>query len=157
MMALPSWSLAPWVPMWQKDLPRILRLAQLQPTETFYDLGCGNGKTVLYVAEHCSGQAIGVELAWPLWLVCKFRQWRSGRTNVQFYWRNLFRINLATADVVYVFGMPEKLRHTLRLKLERELKPGSRVISYVFPIVGWQPTIVDKPGQQAITIFLYQR
>lgn len=155
--ALAGWSFAPWVPIWSKDLPRAFALMQLRPGEVFYDLGCGDGKTVLYAATHYDVSAIGIELSLPLWLVCKVRQtWRRPR-GVQFKFGNLFRLDLSEADVVYVFGMPAKLQHKLRSKLERELKPGSRVVSYTFPIAGWQETIKDKPTAKDIAIYLYQR
>lgn len=155
--AIAGWSFAPWVPIWSKDLPRVFALAQLKPGEVFYDLGCGNGKTVFYAAEQQAANAIGVELSFPLWLTCRLRQaWRR-TPYVTFKLGNLFRQNLSSADVIYVFGMPEKLQHKLRAKLERELKPGSRVVSYTFPITGWQPTKVDKPSPKDISIYLYQR
>lgn len=149
-------SFAPWVPTWKKDLPRIFRLAQLQPGEVFYDLGCGNGKVVVYAVRHYAVQAIGVELSVPLWCYCVVRRWLAGATNAQFRFGNLFRQNLTNADVVYVFGMPQSLQKKLLAKLQRELKPGARVISYTFAIHGLQPVAVDKPTPKDITIYLYQ-
>jgi cyclopropane fatty-acyl-phospholipid synthase-like methyltransferase len=52
----------------------IFKLANLQPGEKFYDLGCGNGKVVIYAAKNFPIEAIGVELAFPLYLICKIRQ-----------------------------------------------------------------------------------
>lgn len=155
--AVAGWSFAPWVPIWTKDLPRVFALANLRPGEIFYDLGCGNGKTVLYAAQHYNVTAIGIELSLPLWLVCKLRQLWRRPLGTKFKLGNLFRENLSTANVVYVFGMPAKLQHKLRSKLEQELKPGSRVISYTFPIAGWPETIKDKPTAKDMAIYLYDR
>lgn len=158
-VAIGAWSMAPWVPAWRKDLSRIMALAQLKPGEIFYDLGCGNGKVVLYAAEHFAVNAVGVEIAWPLWLVCKIRaiQSRQKSGQVKFILGNLFKQDLRQADVVYVFGMPKKLQDKLRTKFERELKPGARVISYAFHVEGWTPAKTDKPTPQDMSIFLYQR
>lgn len=155
--AIAGWSFAPWVPIWSKDLPRVFALARLKPGEIFYDLGCGNGKTVFYAAEQYAAKAIGIELSFPLWLTCRLRQIVRRTPRVTFKLGNLFRQDLSSVDVIYVFGMPEKLQHKLRAKLERELKPGSRVVSYTFPIAGWQSTKVDKPSPKDISIYLYQR
>lgn len=154
--AIAAHSFAPWVPTWKKDLPRIFKLAQLQPGERFYDLGCGNGKVVIYAARHYQVRAIGVELSLPLWLYCVGRKFLARLPNASFRFGSLFRQNLKDADVIYVFGMPEKLQHKLLAKLQAELQPGTRVISYTFAIKGLEPVVVDKPTPTDITIYLYK-
>jgi hypothetical protein len=42
-------------------------------------------------------------------------------------------------------------------KLQKEIKPGARVISYAFEIPGWDPIIVDKPAKDKIAIFVYEK
>ncbi|MFA6551264.1 MAG: SAM-dependent methyltransferase [Patescibacteria group bacterium] len=152
-----AFSFAPWVPCWHKDLARIFKLAQLKTGEIFYDLGCGNGKTVIYAADKFKAKAIGVEFALPLYFICRIRQIAGGKNNVVFKWKNLFNENLADADVVYFFGVPDSIKLKLKEKLERELKPGARVISYVFSVPGWTPAVVDKPTPDAADIYLYFR
>jgi len=156
-LALSSLSLAPWVPTWKKDLPRIFKLADLKPNQIFYDLGCGNGKTVIYAAENYNAQAIGLEMALPLYLVCKFRQLFHWRKNLDFKWKNLFKENLSQADVIYVFGLPKAIQGKLIQKFEQELKPGAKVISYVFPFTSWVPKIIDRPQPNDIAIYLYEK
>lgn len=151
-----SLSLAPWVPSRKKDLPRIFKLAGLKPGEKFYDLGCGNGRLAIYAANNFQAQAIGVELALPLYFVCVIRRLFNGNKLLIFKLKNLFKENLSSADVVYIFGMPDKLKTKMREKLERELKLGARVITYAFPIKDWTPEIVDKPNERDISIYLYK-
>ena len=155
-VALAGLSFAPWVPAWKKDLPRIFKLAQLKPGEVFYDLGCGNGKVVLYANKNFQAKAIGLEISLPMYLTCKIRQIFNYNRNLSFKLKNLYHQYLSNADVVYFFGMPDKVEK-LRAKLEKELKPGSRVVSYVFPVVGWQEIAKDKPNPKDIAIYLYQR
>ena len=50
----------------------------------------------------------------------------------------------------------EQLKAKLKYKLEKELKPGTRVISYAFPIEGWQPKLISKPKPTEVTIYLYK-
>lgn len=152
-----AFSFAPWVPCFNKDLARIFKLAQFKTGEIFYDLGCGNGKTVVYAADRFKIKAIGVEFALPLYFACKIRQIAGRKNNVVFKWKNLFKENLANADVVYFFGVPDSIKLKLREKLERELKPGARVISYVFSVSDWIPDIIDKPTPDAASIYLYRR
>ncbi|OGF18630.1 hypothetical protein A3G56_02310 [Candidatus Falkowbacteria bacterium RIFCSPLOWO2_12_FULL_45_10] len=135
----------------------MFKLANLQAGEVFYDLGCGSGQVVFYAARQFQARAIGVELALPLYLICQLKKIIIGAVDVQFRWKNLFAENLSGADAVYFFGMPHSIAAKLKFKLERELKPGARVVSYVFPIPGWQPGIIDKPTAKAAAVYLYRR
>lgn len=148
-------SFAPWVPVWKKDLPRIFGLANLQKGETFYDLGCGDGKTVVYAAREHGAQAIGVELAFPLYFVCMIRKWLNRQYDINFRFGNLFNQNLSDADVIYVFGMPKTLQQKLCAKIKKEVKSGTRIVSYIFPIEGLTPTKMDKPSQEEHKVYLY--
>jgi len=147
-------SFAPWVPAWKKDLPRIFELAKLKPGEIFYDLGCGNGKVVLYARKNFQAKAIGLEISVPMYLICKIRQIFNYNKNLVFKFKDLYQEDLSQADVVYFFGVAGKLEK-LKEKLAKELKPGCRVISYVFPMPGWEPVAVSKPKPTDIAVYLY--
>lgn len=155
-IALAGISFAPWVPTWQVDVERSLRLAGLQPGETFYDLGCGNGK-VVFAAANLGAHATGIEIAWPLYLWCQLSKVIRRQPLAQFRLGNLFKADLRQVDVVYVFGMPDNLKHKLAKKLLAELKPGSRVVSYAFRIPGLPNEMKDKPTPKQMSIYLYRR
>lgn len=153
--ALAGISFAPWVPAWKKDLPRIMRLADLQPGQTFYELGCGDGKVVFYAARNFDAQVIGLEISLILFGICKLKQLFYKNKNLAIKYKNLFKQNLRDADVVYFFGMPDKISQKLRKKLDAELRPGTKVISYAFEVSGWSPVAVDKPRPNDVSIYLY--
>lgn len=155
-LAIAGISFAPWVPTWQVDVDRALRLAQLKPGEVFYDLGCGDGKAV-FAAAKLGAKATGIEIAWPLYLFCLVKKVIQHQPLVKFKLGNLFNLDVSDADVVYIFGMPRTIQQKLRDKLERELKPGTRVLSYAFPIHGWEPITRDKPTPKQLSIYLYKR
>lgn len=148
-------SFAPWVPIRGRDLKRIFSLANLRPGQVFYDLGCGDGKTVFYAAENFKAEAIGVEFSLPLYLFCRLKNlfYNSGLSRFKF--KNLYRENLSRADVVYFFGMPHTVNDRFRQKLKTELKPGTKIISYSFSFPDWPPAAVDKPGEKDLPVYLY--
>jgi len=159
-MLVAAISFAPWVPMPMKHLKRAFGLVNVQPGERFYDLGCGDGRSVVYAAKQFGAKATGIELAFPLFLAAKAYVFFSRAKGANIAFGNLFKYDLSDADVIYVFGMPGALAGRLREKIERECKPGTRIVSMMFEIQGWQPVKVDRlPGQKAkrkeVPVMLY--
>lgn len=146
-------SFAPWVPARKKDLKRIEKLTNFQSGEKFYELGCGNGRVLFYLLKKYDINAVGIELAFPLYLLSLLRS--LGEPKAKIIFGDLFKNDLSKADVVYFFGMPDKIKEKLANKLKRELRPGTRVISYAFKVKGWEAVKVDKPEEKDIAIYLY--
>ena len=144
---------APWVPTWKRDLSRISRLACVKPGERFVELGCGNARVCRFVAKgEPRAEVVGVELS-IIQFVVGWIQNRLAGSGVKMRLQNAFVHDLSSYDIVYVFLMPETYEK-IRPKLEAELKAGSRVISYVWPIPGWKETQVDKQ-EGSPTFYLY--
>lgn len=142
----------PWLPARRERIRRALELANLQPGETFYDLGAGDGRALLIAAEEFGAQAVGIEAGpaqclWG-WLKCQFS---GSRRRVRLRCRDFYRADLSAAEVVFVYLTSAQ---TVRLqpKLKRELRPGARVVSLAADFPAWQPTKVDREN----VIFLYQ-
>lgn len=121
---------APYVPTHRKQALLALDVAEVGPGDKFYELGCGDGK-VLLLAEERGARVIGYELNPLLFMLCKLRTWR--RPNIKVIYGNFWQKNLTGADVVFVFLLDRYMRR-LDKKLTKELKPGARLISYVFKI-----------------------
>ncbi|MFA5995543.1 MAG: class I SAM-dependent methyltransferase [Patescibacteria group bacterium] len=150
-------SLAPWVPTYRKDLKRIALLLQLKPNTVVYELGCGNGRVGFFLSQ--SGiKYIGIELAWPLYVYCQVKKFLfySRYRQCNFYLKDLFKVNLSSAQAVYVYGTPKPLQQRLIKKLKQDLKPGTLVLSYVFPIVGLHLLECNKPSSNDIALYLYR-
>ncbi len=54
--------IAPFVPSPPQVVREMLALAELKAGEVFFDLGAGDGRTVLMAAKECGARAVGVEL-----------------------------------------------------------------------------------------------
>lgn len=149
-------SFAPWVPSRGRDLERIFKLADLKPGQTFYELGCGNGKVVIYAGNNYQVRAVGLEIALPLYLICRLRQMVNKQANLKFKFKNLYKENLSPADAIYFFSIPYALTEKFCAKLKQELRPGTKIISYSFKLYNWEPKLVDKPSEKDLPVYLYE-
>jgi hypothetical protein len=146
---------APWLPTRKKDLERIKRLADLKPGQTFYDLGCGDGKVVFAMAQQEGVNAIGIEYVFPFYLYCRIKGILN-KSQARFRWGNFFSKDLSDADIVYLFGTPKTIGGELEKKLWNECKPGTKIFSYTCEFKNRQPIMIDKPSDQDLSIRVYQ-
>ena len=70
---------------------------------------------------------------------------------------NLLDVNLRSADVVTLYLM-RLSNERVKPNLRKQLKPGARVVSHDYPIMGWKPYRVEKVvvHQRAHTIYVYR-
>jgi len=114
----------------KKKVMRVLQEeVKLKPGEILYDLGCGDGKVISFLAKNNPQvNFLGLELNFSLILIAKiFRR----LPNVKYQRGNFFKKDLSQADYIFVFLFPE-LMDKLLPKLEKEMKPGAIVISNSF-------------------------
>jgi len=154
--ALASLSLAPWVPTRKKDLKRIREISDLKPNEIFFELGSGTGILSFYLSKHFpDSKIVGIELAYPLYLFCRIKKIFYKNKNLTFKLRNIYKTNLSNTDAIYYFSKGSNEIIKLKEKFEKELRPGTKIISYAFPIPEWKPIKVSKPTKKDISIYLY--
>lgn len=147
---------APYVPMWKKDIHRALELAKIKPNETLYDLGSGDGRIIIEAVKGFKAKAIGYEIALLPYLYSYVKIKLMGIGNdVSVKMGNFFEHDLGNANIVTAF-LSTRAMAKLKDKFEKELKPGTRVISFVFHIDGWTPEIIDKPKDKDLPIYLYR-
>jgi SAM-dependent methyltransferase len=150
-------SFCPWVPTRRKDLQRILRLVSLKKGQKFVDLGCGDGRVVRYLSKHSEGICSGIELSLPHFFFAKLCGFLLSFGKAKVSYGDLLNLDLTDVDTVFVYGYPSSLNTKLKPKIERELKPGAVLVSYEFPISGWQPESVDRGESRADTpLFSYR-
>lgn len=145
---------APWVPTWKKDVTRFLALADIKPGQKMYDLGCGDGRLIC-AAARAGANAEGLELSlFPFALAHVRRFFQKDRSRIKISYQNFWNKNLDNANIVYFFLMPDKYPK-LKKKFETELKKGTKIIAYVWPIEGWQPIKIDETDGSP-KLYLYE-
>ena len=123
---------APWVPSSMKNVHRMLVLANVQPGDVVYDLGCGDGRTIITAALGYKAKAVGIEVDPFRYIWCQIAISILGlRDRVKVIYGNFFNQDLSKADVVTCYLLPETNKK-LEDKFHRELQPGTRVVSNAF-------------------------
>ncbi len=146
---------APWVPSRKHDVQRFLTLANITPGQKVYDIGCGDGRLVAAAAE-AGAHAVGYEISLLPFLLAKVRGlFIKNKKNYKILYKDFWHCNLGDADVIYFFLLP-KIYNRLQKKLEEELRSGTKVIAYVWPISEWEPEKIDKANNFP-TYYMYKR
>jgi cyclopropane fatty-acyl-phospholipid synthase-like methyltransferase len=148
-------SAAPWVPLRKRDISRLLSIAELKPGELIYDLGCGDARVIVAAAQAYSVRAVGFEIALLPYCLAKLRVWFSGTGNlVKVRYQSFWSIPLGEAEVVFSYLTPAVMGR-LETKLDKQLKPGAKFISYAFKLPRRAPTQRSQPTNNDLPIYLY--
>lgn len=117
----------------------MLRLAEVGPADTVYDLGSGDGRIVLAAARDFGARAVGIEIDAELVARSRAHAREAGLAErVEIRHGDLFRAELGEATVVALYLLPTVNRR-LRPALLDGLAPGSRVVSHRWGMGDWKP------------------
>jgi len=141
----------------------MLILAELKSGETFYDLGSGDGRAVIMAAKDFGAKSVGVELREDLAKRALSNIYELGlERKAQILQNDIFKVDLSPADVVFLY-LTTSANDKIKPKLEAELKPGARVVSHDYEILGWKSSKIDnfcenpRLGYPSHTIYVYKR
>ncbi len=146
-----------FVPTPQEVVDEMLKVAKVGKGDVLYDLGCGDGRTVISAAK-LGARATGIDIN-PVRI--KESEENAARQNmtgkVTFKLADLFESDFSDASVITLYLLPS-LNVKLMPKLLK-LKPGTRIVSHDFDMGDWKPDqtielnghtvyywVVPKPG-----------
>lgn len=152
---------SPWAPWWQMPdevIKKMCKIAKISSRDTIYDLGCGTGKALIYAAKMYKTKGVGIEID-PIrfflakWNIRRFHQEKQ----ILLYKKNFFSVDISQATVIFVYLVPNALKR-LTPKFLKELKPGTKFLSYIYPM----PEAIFKGRLKLVTydkenkIYYYQ-
>jgi len=126
-----------WVPTPQATVDKMLDMAKVGPQDIHYDLGSGDGRTVISAAKR-GATAFGIEFNPDMVNLSRKNAAAAGVTGkATFTEADIFKSDFSKATVITLFLLPDlnvKLRPTIL-----DMKPGTRVVSNTFTMGDWEP------------------
>ncbi len=154
---------APFVATPTPVVRQMLILAELKSGEILYDLGSGDGRAVIMAAKDFGAKSVGVELREDLVKRALSNIHELGlEKKAQIFQNDIFKVDLSQADVVFLY-LTTSANEKVKPKLETELKPGARIVSHDYEVLGWKPHKIDnfcenpRLGYPSHTLYVYKR
>jgi len=128
---------SPWSPWWRTTKKAALsacRLSKITKKDVVYELGSGDGEFILTAANifHAK-KAIGIEIDPTRYWISKLRAKFAKSENAFFERADFKKVKINDATVVYFYLVPAVIKRILP-KLKKELKSGTRIISYRYEV-----------------------
>jgi ubiquinone/menaquinone biosynthesis C-methylase UbiE len=130
---------APYVRTPDHVVTAMLQLAGVKASDLVYDLGCGDGRIVVAAAKEHGAHGVGIDIDPERIQEARDNAQKAGvQALVKFEINDLFAADIHNATVVALYLLPD-MNLRLRPKLLKELKPGTRIVSYDFHMGDWKP------------------
>lgn len=128
---------SPWAPWWRtskKTARAMCELAKVTNKDIVYDLGSGDGASLIVAAREFGATSVGIEIDPLRAFISKILvRFNKVSDRVKIVRRSFFDVDISDATVVFMYLVPKALDR-LKPKLLKELKPGTRLISYRYEI-----------------------
>jgi precorrin-6B methylase 2 len=134
----------PPVPTKPERIRKALRLVNLRPRETLYDLGAGDGRVLFIAAREFQAKAVGIEVG-PIQCILIWLRINANslENQIQIKWENFYKADLRKADVVFIYATSREITK-LAPHLESQMKQGARLVSISADFPEWEPSAVDE-------------
>jgi SAM-dependent methyltransferase len=139
----------------QNVVEEMLEMAKVTQDDIVYDLGCGDGRFVITAAKKFGAHGVGIDIDPKRVRESHQKAIEAGVADrVKIIEDDLFKTNISEATVITLYLLQD-LNLKLRPKLLRELKPGSRVLSYVFHMGDWKPDAMMPLGNSTFYYYVW--
>jgi predicted RNA methylase len=138
-VVVPAWAQQPlrspdviFVPTPQEVVDAMLKLAKVTKSDVIYDLGSGDGRIPITAAKTYGARGVGIDID-PQRIKEATENLKTAGVGdrVKFLNQDLFTTDISEATVVTLYLLPS-LNVKLIPKLNKELKPGTRIVSHAF-------------------------
>ncbi len=142
-----------WVPTPKSLVEKMLKMAEVKPSDYVIDLGSGDGITVITAAKQFGVRALGIEYNPDMVELAKRNAQKEGvAERAEFVRGDIFATDFSKATVLTMYLLPylnTKLRPTIL-----NMKPGTRVVSHAFTMEDWSPDQTDSAESRTAYLWI---
>ena len=148
----------PYVPTPPEVVEAMIALAGVKKGDVVYDLGCGDGRIVIAAARISGVRGVCVDID-PERIEESRANARSAGVadRIRFVRADLFEVPFSDATVVMLYLLPD-VNLRLRPRLQRDLRPGTRIVSHAFSMGDWKPRrqidVGDPPSDRPVYLWV---
>lgn len=145
----------PFVPTPMNAVHKVLKAAEIKKGDIMYDIGAGDGRFVHFAEKKYGAKATGFEMDPFVFFLAKLRQWifkwegKIIRSDFQ-------KHSLSDANIIICYMMPKTLAR-FQKKFDKELKKGTKIVSYAFSIGTWTPKKIIPKENKISKILIYEK
>jgi len=153
-------NLAPFIPTPEDVVARMLNLAEVGRGDIVYDLGSGDGRIPIAAAKLYGARGVGIDIDPKRIEESRANARAAGvESLVEFRLENALTADVSQATVVTLYLLSSS-NEKLRPMLQRQLKPGARVVSHAFSMgPAWPADKVDQfvsARGDEVTLYLWR-
>ena len=136
---------------------RLFEALPLKLEGTVYEMGSGWGTLAFPLAKkYRNCRVVGIESSPIPFHFSRFRHLFFHARNLEFIHEDFMKTSIKDASLIVCYLYPGVMQK-LKVKFEKELKPGTWVISNTFAIPGWDPyKAYDIGDLYGTKIYIYQ-
>lgn len=152
--------LAPYIASPDDVVDRMLAFAEVGRADVVYDLGCGDGRIPIAAAKKYGARGVGVDIDPKRIEESRANARAAGVEHLtEFRLEDAMKTDVSGATVVTLFLLTSS-NTKLRPMLQRQLKPGARIVSHAFSMgPEWPADKVDQfisARGDEVTLYLWK-
>jgi uncharacterized protein (TIGR03000 family) len=130
-----------FVPTPPQIIEAMMKLARVGPDDVVFDLGCGDGSLVVAaVKQFHAKRGVGIDLDPKRISEAKAKAKAEGvEDKVEFRQGNVLEVEDISKATVVMLYMSDEMNQKLMPIFQKQLKPGSRIVSHRFLMGQWKP------------------
>lgn len=142
---------APFVPVPSVVMSEITKALEIGENSVVYDLGCGDGKVLMAcLRTQPKAKYVGYEINLSIFLLAWIRMLKTKKyRSIKIFRKNFFGADFSKATHVFTYLMPRQMEK-LEEKFERELSPGTRLVTCSFPLKIKEPSGIIELGRSKL-------